>query len=182
MAYELRLLTKEDDRTRFRSTNEALNRFFAGYAAQNQFRHRVSATYVCVEPDAGVVAYMTVTAATIRADALRRAGERGYPPYPLPAFKVARLATADGFEGRGYASALLRRALELAVAMSLQMGCVGVLTDAKPESVDWYRKRDFVRLETEHALGSDEVSTDDDAEPREMFLSMRKVVEAMNEP
>lgn len=178
MAFELRLLTKDDDRTKFRSSNAHLDRFFASYAAQNQFRHRVSATYVCVEADAGIVAYMTVTAATIRGDSLRRAGERSYPPYPLPALKIARLATAEGFEGRGYGSALLGRALSIAISMSIEMGCVGILTDAKPESVDYYRKRDFVPLDTELVLGAER---DDAGRPREMFLSLRKIGEATKE-
>lgn len=177
MAFVLRRLEKSDDRTRFRSTNEALNRFFASYAGQNQFRHGISATYVCVEADDAIAAFMTLTATTIDGTELPGGGPK-FPPYELPALKIARLATADGFEGRGYGSALLRHAARAALRMLGELGCVGILTDAKSESVSFYEKHDFVELGAE--LDSDEASTEE-ADTRRMFLAMRKVVEATRE-
>ena len=38
-----------DDRTRFRSGDADLDRFFQAYAGQNQFRHHIGTTYVAVE-------------------------------------------------------------------------------------------------------------------------------------
>ena len=42
---EVRLLRQEDDRSRFRSGQPDLDRFFARYAGQNQFRHHIGSTY-----------------------------------------------------------------------------------------------------------------------------------------
>lgn len=38
---EVRLLRQEDDRSQFRSGQPDLDRFFARYAGQNQFRHHI---------------------------------------------------------------------------------------------------------------------------------------------
>ena len=46
---EVRILKPSDDRTRFRSGNTDLDRFFVRYAGQNQFRHHIGTTYVAVE-------------------------------------------------------------------------------------------------------------------------------------
>lgn len=48
MTVEVRRLEPHDDRTRFRSGNVELDRFFLRYAGQNQFRHHIGTTYVAV--------------------------------------------------------------------------------------------------------------------------------------
>jgi len=42
VAIEIRSLAPADERERFRSGNEDLDRFFYRFAGQNQFRHHVS--------------------------------------------------------------------------------------------------------------------------------------------
>ena len=59
MAAEVRLLRPTDDRSRFRSGNADLDRFFARYAGQNQFRHHVGVTYVAVRDD-DILGFATV--------------------------------------------------------------------------------------------------------------------------
>jgi len=49
VAITVRRLEPEDDRTNFRSGNVDLDRFFARYAGQNQFRHHIGTTYVAVD-------------------------------------------------------------------------------------------------------------------------------------
>ena len=46
---EIRRLRAGDDRSRFRSGDPDLDRFFRSYAGQNQFRHHVGVTYVAAE-------------------------------------------------------------------------------------------------------------------------------------
>ncbi len=66
---EVRPLRPEDDRSRFRSGNEDLDRFFARYAGQNQCRHHIGTTYVADDSEA-VVAFVTVSASHIEIDQL----------------------------------------------------------------------------------------------------------------
>jgi hypothetical protein len=56
---EIGRLRASDDRSRFRSGDPDLDRFFRSYAGQNQFRHHVGVTYVAVE-DGDVFGYLTV--------------------------------------------------------------------------------------------------------------------------
>jgi hypothetical protein len=51
----VRRLEPRDDRTRFRSGNVDLDRFFARYAGQNQFRHHIGTTYVAVDEERGII-------------------------------------------------------------------------------------------------------------------------------
>ena len=62
---EIGRLAPTDDRSTFRSGNADLDRFFARYAGQDQFRHHIGTTYVAVD-DAGVImGYATVSASEL---------------------------------------------------------------------------------------------------------------------
>ena len=174
MASSVRPLQKDDDRTSFRSGDADLDHFFHRYAGQNQFRHRAGVTYV-YEHEARIVAYMTVTAWTMESDVLAVVEGRKFPPYPLPALNIARLATAEGERGRGYGSALVAYACAMAFKMSREMGCVGISTDAKRDAADYYVARGFVFFDTVEDHGAPP-----DAE-KEMFLSLRKIETALGE-
>ena len=56
---EIRRLRPDDDRSRFRSGEHDLDRFFRAYAGQNQFRHHFGVTYVAVD-DGDVLGFLTV--------------------------------------------------------------------------------------------------------------------------
>ena len=146
MTVELRILRAEDDRHAFRSGDEALDLYFHRYAGQNQFRHHIGVTYVAVE-DGRLLGFATVSAATLDADDLP--GGRKMPPYPLPALRVARLGVAEAEQGRGLGLALLRFCIELAEKMRDELGCVGVVVDAKPGAVEFYRRLGFFQVEAE---------------------------------
>lgn len=162
---EIRLLRPEDDRSRFRSGNADLDRFFARYAGQNQFRHHIGTTYVAVEGEA-ILGFMTVSPSQIEIDDLPAASRKRLPRYPLPVLRLARLAVTEVAQGRGIGLVLLRAALRLTREMSEKLGCVGMIVDAKPEAVAFYRRYGFEPLEAvEGALG-------DRPEPVPMFLPL----------
>jgi GNAT superfamily N-acetyltransferase len=151
VAYTIRRLSPEDDRSAFRSGNIDLDRFFERYAGQNQFRHHIGTTYVAVD-DAGVISgYATVTASEIAPEALHASKRKRLPKYPVPVLRLARLAVDERAKGQGVGSLLLRGVLALALALAAKMaddfGCIGVVVDAKPEAVAFYHKLGFVRLE-----------------------------------
>lgn len=76
-----------------------------------------------------------------RAAALRR-----FPAYPLPVLRLARLGIDRAYQARGIGEALLRYVFALARRMSVEFGCVGVVVDAKPEAVTYYRRFGFREL------------------------------------
>lgn len=167
MAFDVRLLRKDDDRSSFYSGDPALDAFFSRFASQNQFRHKVGVTYV-VEGEGRIRGYATVTATNIEADLLIQVESKKYPPYPLPVMKLARLATDERDQGKSVGSALLAHVLEVALKMAREIGCVGVVTDAKPRAVAFYEGRQFVHLDTFTAETVREA-------PTPMFLSSRKI-------
>jgi GNAT superfamily N-acetyltransferase len=142
MTVEIRALARNDDRAAFRSGDEALDLYFHRYAGQNQFRHHVGVTYVAVE-NKTILGFVTVSAAQLDAGAV--AGKR-MPPYPVPVLRLARLAASADARGRGVGRALLRFAIELGERMRDEVGCVGLVVDAKPGAVEFYRRFGFVEV------------------------------------
>jgi GNAT superfamily N-acetyltransferase len=165
---EIRALRQNDDRSRFRSGDADLDRFFQAYAGQNQFRHHIGTTYVAVE-GREVWGYVTVAAGSMEIDDLPPPARRRLPAYPLPILRVARLAVDASFQGSGVGRELLRFALGLALRMRSDYGCVGVVVDAKPGAVSFYRRFGFVPLEALEGLSEARPA------PVAMFLSAREI-------
>jgi GNAT superfamily N-acetyltransferase len=147
VAFEIHKLTPEHDRSRFRSGNADLDRFFARYAGQNQFRHHIGTTYVAIDAAGSIAGFATVSASEISPDSMPASKRKRLPRYPLPVLRLARLAVDQGYKGQGVGSLLLRAVLELASRMADDVGCVGVVVDAKPDAVAFYDKLGFIPLE-----------------------------------
>jgi GNAT superfamily N-acetyltransferase len=165
----VRRLEPRDDRTKFRSGNVDLDRFFARYAGQNQFRHHIGTTYVAVDEERGIVGFATVAASELTTASLSEDKRKRLPAYPIPVLRLARLAVDEGAQGRGIAQVLLRAVFVLAHSMAADVGCVGVVVDAKPEAVGFYQKFGFLALEvTAGELG-------DRPQPLPMFLELAAI-------
>jgi GNAT superfamily N-acetyltransferase len=162
----VRRLEARDDCASFRSGNIELDRFFTRYAGQNQFRHHIGTSYVAVEGGA-ILGFATVAASELTSAHLSAAKRRRLPAYPLPVLRLARLAVDERARGRGVAQALLR--FVFALAQAEEMGCVGVVVDAKPEAVTFYEKLGFIALEATAGLLGDR------PEPLPMFLELGAV-------
>lgn len=169
---EVRRLRPEDDRAPFRSANDDLDRFLHRFAGQNQFRHHIGVTYVAVEGQ-HILGFVTVAPAHLEVDALPAAERKKLPTYPLPILRLARLGVDASVQGQGLGKALLRFALQLALTMSDEVGCTGVVVDAKPEAVAFYERYGFQALE---AL---EGASDARPRPLPMFLAIRAVKAAL---
>lgn len=145
MSVTIRRLEPGDDRDRFCSGHPDLDRFFHRFAGQNQFRHHVGVTYIAVEDDA-ILGFVTVSPSEIEIDALPAERRRRLPRYPLPTLRLARLAVAETARDRGVGKVLLRFALTLVHytrRMADEIGCVGVVVDAKPEARTFYLRYGF---------------------------------------
>lgn len=169
MPLEVRRLTPEDDRSRFRSGNADLDRFFARYAGQNQFRHHIGTTYIAVDERGGIAGYATVSASELSPDSLPTTKRKRRPKYPVPVLRLARLAVAESAQGQGAGRLLVRAVLMLAQQMAESVGCAGVVVDAKPEAAAFYYKLGFVPLD----LVSGELG--DRPVPQAMFLELGQV-------
>lgn len=143
MTVEIRPLHADDDRKTFRSDDQALDLYFHRYAGQNQFRHHIGVTYVAVEAKR-ILGFATVSPATLDAEDLPSG--RKMPPYPIPVLRVARLAVDASARKRGIGRALVRFCIELAERLREEVGCVGLLLDAKREAEPFYSQLGFVSL------------------------------------
>jgi GNAT superfamily N-acetyltransferase len=169
---EVRRLPPTDDRTRFRSGNLELDRFFANYAGQNQFKHHVGSTYVAADESGTVFGFATVSASELLAASLTPRERKGLPLYPLPVLRLARLAVDERAQGLGIGRLLLRSVFVLAREMADSVGCTGVVVDAKPQAVSYYRNFGFLALEIDAGeLG-------DRPQPLAMFLKLGTIPRA----
>jgi GNAT superfamily N-acetyltransferase len=171
VAITIRRLESKDDRRNFRSGNIDLDRFFARYAGQNQFRHHIGTTYVAIGDLGEIVGFATVAASELMTATLPQSRRKHLPAYPLPVLRLARLAVDERHQRQGIAHALLRAVFTLAKKMATDIGCVGVVVDAKPEAVGFYETFGFIPLET--VAGQ----LDDRPEPLPMFLELGAIPE-----
>jgi GNAT superfamily N-acetyltransferase len=169
MTVTIRRLEPEDDRTKFYSGNIELDRFFARYAGQNQFRHHIGVTYVAVDDSGAIVGFATVAASELVTARLSEAKRKRLPAYPVPVLRLARLAVDERSRSRGVAQALLRFVFTLAHRTAAAVGCLGVVVDAKPDAVGFYEKLGFIPLEVDAGeLG-------DRPQPQPMFLELAAI-------
>src|SRR5438093_9957501 len=84
---------------------EALNRFLARYALQNQ-QAEVSQTYVGLVDDE-VVGFYTLVVAQVEYDDAPQRLAKGLAKHPIPLMLLARLAIATNRQGKGLGSGLL---------------------------------------------------------------------------
>jgi GNAT superfamily N-acetyltransferase len=172
---QIRALRPSDDRSAFHSGDEALDRFFHRYAGQNQFRHYIGVTYVAVD-DSRVLGFATVTPRHITVEELPERARKNLPHYPLPVLGLARLAVDQTARSIGLGSQLLRFVLQLASKMADDIGCAGVVVDAKPDAIDFYVKYGFTQFEPL------EGRSDARPQPTAMWLPIQVIKKASEPP
>lgn len=171
-AVEIRPLARDDDRGDFSCGQADIDRFFEHYAGQNQFKLHLAVTYVAVAKRR-IAGFATVTPATLERATMPSARLRKrLPSYPLPVLRLARLGVDVRAQGMGLGQALLRHVLGLAIEQRDRLGCVGVVTDAKPDSVTFYEGLGFLPLE---GVRGGRLVT----EPLPMFLGIDTIAAAL---
>jgi GNAT superfamily N-acetyltransferase len=171
---EIRPLRPDDDRGAFSCGQRDLDRFFQHYAGQNQFKLHLAVTYVAAAQER-LLGFATVSVGSLERKNLPSARLRKrLPAYPLPILRLARLGVDVHAQRQGVGSALLRHVLSLALEQRDALGCVGVVTDAKPEALAFYARYGFDPLEgvREGALHGG---------PVPLFLPLGAVAEAQDE-
>ncbi len=146
-AVEIRPLRRDDERSGFSCGQDDLDRFFHYYAAQNQFKLHLATTYVATVRGR-ILGFATVAASSIQRKTVPAARpRRRLPRYPLPVLRLARLGVDTRAQGRCLGRALLRHILELALEQRDRVGCIGLVTDARPDAIDFCTRHGFVPLE-----------------------------------
>ena len=138
-------LTAAHRRDDFDCGNDALNEFLRRYARQQQDRD-FNRTYVALADDAlTVTAFVSVGVGQVGAPAFP--SNLKLPRYPVPVFRIARLAVDRRAQGRQLGRDLVRFGLNLAQKLAGRVGIFAVVVDAKDESAgDFYRRLGFAAL------------------------------------
>lgn len=163
--FETTRILPVDSDAGFSSGEPALDKFFATHAYANDERG-LGATYVLRAaaggPPPAVLGFYTLSMAVIEsAQASLLMGK--LPRYPIPAALIGRLAVDSRAQGRGVGQRLLVDALSRILGLSEDIGCSGVVVDAKNEAAErFYLKHSFATV-------------DATAWPRRMFIAMATV-------
>jgi GNAT superfamily N-acetyltransferase len=137
---KVRRLEPGDDRSAFRSGNAELDRFFLRYAGQEQLLQQIGTTYVAVDDAGRVRGFATVMPSEI-------AGPPGSKKSPLPILRLARLDVDRRARGKGVGRKLLSAALGLALRLAQNVGCEGLVVDARRGEVSFFSHLGFVELD-----------------------------------
>jgi ribosomal protein S18 acetylase RimI-like enzyme len=163
----IRRITPKDNFSDFDCGNDELNIFLKRFAKQNQFKHYLGNTFIIENRDI-LIGYITITTATITKDIINFK----LPNYPLPVLRIARLAIDKQFQGKSFGKLLLKFAIEKAIELKDDFGCIGIIVDAKPEALNFYKKFGFKKIKT--ITGKINYSEKLDL----MFLSMKTILRA----
>lgn len=91
--------------------------------------------------------YYSLSMAGIRRDNLPPKFAERFPNFPLPVARLARLAVAEQYQRQGLGELLLADALQRCLRLSIEIGMMGVIVDAKDEQArGWYERYEFERL------------------------------------
>jgi GNAT superfamily N-acetyltransferase len=136
------------DRKRFRSGAPDLDIYLARYARQNHGSGG-ALTFVAVpEPgDIQILGYYSIAPGAIAHADVPPSVTRGLGRYPVPVFRLGRLAVDERYQGEGLVGDLLLAAAKRALAAAAQAGGVALAIDAIDErAVGWYARFGAVPL------------------------------------
>jgi GNAT superfamily N-acetyltransferase len=138
-------LSREHDRTAFRSGVEVLDRYLRELALQDM-RRRVAGCFVALNDARAITGFYTLAATSVAIDKLPSDLTKRLPRYPLvPAVLMGRLAVAVEYQGQGLGRALI---FDAAIrADRLGIGAFAFIVDAKEDrAVAFYQANGFVLI------------------------------------
>ena len=146
---------KRHDRYGFACGEPALNAFLQRHAHQNM-RKGISQTWVLVPQDEPITiaGYYCLAPAEVDLANLQPADARPLPPYPIPCFRMGRLARALRWRGEGIGALLIGLAVERALQARQSVGGYALIVDAKGEEAKTFYRRYGFRpyLDTPNSL------------------------------
>jgi predicted GNAT family N-acyltransferase len=123
------------DRADFACGVPALDDYLRRFAVQ-QIRKGVSTVHVLVDTDAPgrILGYYSLSAAQVDVLQLRDADRKKLPLYPVPCFRIGRLACRADQQGQGLGRVLIGCAVERCLMARRQVAAFALIVDAKDAS------------------------------------------------
>ena len=141
-------ISRDVNRQNFDCGVDSLDEYLKKHAWQN-FKKNVGVTILAFEKGKRdrILGYYTVSMAQINFEHLPPGLKKKLPRYPVPAIRIGRLAVDRSVQAKGVGSALLRNALQRAIALSTHAGTCAVLVEAINEQArSFYEHYGFVTL------------------------------------
>jgi GNAT superfamily N-acetyltransferase len=160
-------ISEADAASGFRCGKRPLDDYFARYAVAND-RTGVSKAFVLRRPieetdGPQVLGFYTLSMALLESERAAEVVKAKLPRYPVPVALIGRFAVNEAAQGRGLGGTLLVDALRRVIGLSEQIGCLGVIVDAKDAHAErFYMKYGFTTLESTEG-------------PRRMMLPMATI-------
>ena len=134
------------DRAGFRCGVPALDDYLHKYAAQQNAKG-ISTVFVLVNDAAPrkILGFYTLSAAQVEVEQLSEADRKKLPRYPVPCFRMGRLARSVDSRGAGLGELLMGCAVDRCLHARSLVGAYALLVDAKDEKAKvFYEKYGFV--------------------------------------
>jgi ribosomal protein S18 acetylase RimI-like enzyme len=138
-----RPLAASDDREVFDCGRDSLNLWFRRHAWRNQEAGTSRTSVICDDSSGAVAGFVSIAAGQIERAFLPKLAQRNRPD-PIPVILLGQLAVDRGYQGRGCARSLVRYAFGVAMRLSRDIGCFGLLTHPLDDEVrNLYRRFGF---------------------------------------
>ena len=120
------------DRQGFECGVPALDEYLRRFAEQHH-RRGISSVYVLTDSaqPARILGFYTLSAAEVDAERLTEAERKKLPRYPVPCFRMGRLACRSDQQGRGLGKVLLGCAVDRCLKARQQVAAYALVVDAK---------------------------------------------------
>ena len=134
------------DRQAFTAGVSELDDYLQRFAVQ-QSKKGIAVVRVLVDTDAPdtILGYYSLSAAQIDVAQLDQLTQKKLPRYPVPCFRMGRLAAHSALHGRGLGRILVGCAVERCLEAKKQVAAYALLVDAKGEKAkDFYEHYGFI--------------------------------------
>lgn len=123
------------DRQGFECGVPALNEYIHRFAEQHR-RRGISSIYVLTDSARAelILGYYTLSAAEVDGQQLAEAERKKLPRYPVPCFRMGRLACRTDQQGRGLGKLLVGCAVDRCLKARQQVAAYALIVDAKDDS------------------------------------------------
>lgn len=144
-------LNSRHDRKGFDCGDDDLNRWFSQVARQHKDRG-VSSTFVAATDNKSVeiLGYYAITVAELMNVDLPEQYRKRLPD-KVPVFRLGRLAVSVRYKGQRIDESLLFDAIDRITRISQEVGDVGIVVNAKPSAIDFYKQYGFEQM-SDHPL------------------------------
>lgn len=125
------------DREGFSCGVPDLDDYLLRFAAQHR-RKGVSTIFVLTQASAPslILGYYTLSAAQVDVASLGRAEQKKLPRYPIPCFRMGRLACRTDQQGQGLGKLLIACAVERCLQARKQVAAYALIVDAKDAAAE----------------------------------------------